>query len=145
MFGWRVQRNTTDLRMAQGSRVATSLGEACTASTVQADASWRHSAFNAGPISWDAQLEGCGAVRRHVASESTYCSRNTGRSPLAAQRVQDWACPLGWRGSAVWLWSRWLDVALARRYWWNHGLGNGLHIHIFPTTILVSYRTHLAI
>jgi hypothetical protein len=25
------------------------------------------------------------------------------------------------RGSAAWLWSRWLDVVLARRYWWKHG------------------------
>jgi hypothetical protein len=70
MFSWKMQRSTADPRMA---REAAWLVEVCTASTVQAEAPWRHSTSSTGPVSWDAQLEGCGAVRRHVASKSTYC------------------------------------------------------------------------
>jgi hypothetical protein len=65
--------------------------------------------------------------------------------PQAAQRVQCWACPLGWRGgNAAWLRSRWPDEVLASHRWLQHGLRNGLHIHIAPTTILVSYQTDFA-
>jgi hypothetical protein len=78
MFGWRVQRSTADLRVAQASGVATSPVEACAAPNMQAEAPWRHSTSSAGLVSWDAQLEGCSAVRHHVASESTHCLHNVG-------------------------------------------------------------------
>jgi hypothetical protein len=88
MFGWRVQRSTADPRVIRGSHVATLPGKACTASTVQAEASWRHSASNAGPISWDAQLEGCIVVHGHVTSGSMHLLYIRGGGSLAAQRIQ---------------------------------------------------------
>jgi uncharacterized protein YceK len=115
--------------MARGSGVATSPVEARTAPNMQAEAQdWTRCAAR-GPVSWDAQLEGCGAVRRHVTGGSTHCPQHAGKSLLAAQRVQSWACPLGWRGSAVWLWSRWLDVALA----WHDVAGGNAALIPFAT------------
>jgi hypothetical protein len=115
MFGWRVQRSTADPRVTRGSGVATSLGKACNALNMQAEAPWRHSASSSGPASQDAQLEGCSAVRRHVTGESMHCLHLGSEKPPdgSARPIPTGSVCWDGGGSAAWLRSRWPDDVLA--------------------------------